>query len=135
MVLKKFSCNYSRRCVEGINRESWGDMDVSVSLEIGLGRTHGILEKSARLKREACIRFLWEIYLKIVKGRGTYKEDWNSMIREVQRKISIIKFNVVQLLSCVWLFATPWTAVHQASLSFMYPPKFTQAHVQCVDEV
>ena len=25
--------------------------------------------------------------------------------------------NVVQLLSCVWLFATPWTAAHQASLS------------------
>ena len=24
----------------------------------------------------------------------------------------------VQLLSCVWLFVTPWTAAHQASLSF-----------------
>ena len=24
----------------------------------------------------------------------------------------------VQLLSCFWLFATPWTAAHQASLSF-----------------
>ena len=24
----------------------------------------------------------------------------------------------VQSLSCVWLFATPWTAAHQASLSF-----------------
>ena len=27
--------------------------------------------------------------------------------------------NVVQLLSHVWLFATPWTAAHQASLSFI----------------
>ena len=27
-------------------------------------------------------------------------------------------FVVVQSLSHVWLFATPWTAVHQASLSF-----------------
>ena len=27
------------------------------------------------------------------------------------------KFSSVQLLSRVWLFATPWTAVHQASLS------------------
>ena len=26
-------------------------------------------------------------------------------------------FNSVQLLSCVWLFATPWTATHHASLS------------------
>ena len=25
---------------------------------------------------------------------------------------------VVQLLSCVWLFETPWNAAHQASLSF-----------------
>ena len=27
-------------------------------------------------------------------------------------------FVVVQLLSCVWLFATSWTVAHQASLSF-----------------
>ena len=27
------------------------------------------------------------------------------------------QFSLVQLLSCVWLFATPWTAAHQASLS------------------
>ena len=25
---------------------------------------------------------------------------------------------VVQSLSCVWLFVTPWTTAHQASLSF-----------------
>ena len=29
----------------------------------------------------------------------------------------ILLFSSVQLLSCVWLFATPWTAAHQASLS------------------
>ena len=28
-----------------------------------------------------------------------------------------IYFSSVQSLSCVWLFATPWTAAHQASLS------------------
>ena len=27
---------------------------------------------------------------------------------------------VVQLLSCVWLFVTPWTSAHQASLSFTF---------------
>ena len=26
--------------------------------------------------------------------------------------------SIVQWLSCVWLFGTPWTAAHQASLSF-----------------
>ena len=30
---------------------------------------------------------------------------------------SMQQFSSVQLLSCVWLFATPWTAAHQASLS------------------
>ena len=29
----------------------------------------------------------------------------------------IVQFSLAQSLSCVWLFATPWTAAHQASLS------------------
>ena len=28
-----------------------------------------------------------------------------------------VQFSSVQLLSCVWLFATPWTTAHQVSLS------------------
>ena len=38
----------------------------------------------------------------------------------------LIMFSSVQSLSCVWLFATPWTAAHQASLSItnsQNPPK------------
>ena len=31
---------------------------------------------------------------------------------------------VVQLLSCVWLFKTPWTAAHKASLSFIISKSF-----------
>ena len=42
---------------------------------------------------------------KWVKGRQTFQDSWFSRISSVQ------------LLSPVWLFATPWTAVHQASLS------------------
>ena len=37
-----------------------------------------------------------------------------------------VQFSSVQLLSCVWFFATPWTAGHQASLSITSswsPPK------------
>ena len=30
----------------------------------------------------------------------------------------VVAVVVVQLLSCVWLFLTPWTVVYQASLSF-----------------
>ena len=33
-------------------------------------------------------------------------------------QVVVIKFVIFQLLSCVWLFVTPWTAAHQASLSF-----------------
>ena len=36
-----------------------------------------------------------------------------------ERKKRYRWFIVVQLLSHVWLFATPWTAAHQASLSFI----------------
>ena len=31
--------------------------------------------------------------------------------------LSSVQFSSVQLLTCVWLFATPWIAAHQASLS------------------
>ena len=31
-----------------------------------------------------------------------------------------VQFSSVQLLSCVWLFATPWIAAHQASLSITH---------------
>ena len=34
-------------------------------------------------------------------------------------KFSSVQFSSIQSLSCVWLFATPWTAVHQASLSII----------------
>ena len=42
------------------------------------------------------------------------------------RENPLQKFSSVQLLSHVWLFATPWTAAHQASLSIINsrsPPK------------
>ena len=34
------------------------------------------------------------------------------------REFSSVQFSSFQLLSCVWLFATPWIAACQASLSF-----------------
>ena len=43
------------------------------------------------------------------------------------------KFGVVQLLSCVWLFATPWIAACQASI-FHYLLEFTQTHVHRVSD-
>ena len=42
--------------------------------------------------------------------------DWR---KQPLPKITIIQFSSVQSLTCVWLFATPWTAAHQASLSII----------------
>ena len=38
--------------------------------------------------------------------------------KESEHNCSFSSVSSVQLLSCVWLFATPWTAASQASLSF-----------------
>ena len=48
-----------------------------------------------------------------------FKNCLRMAYKEVQRKCEIYKKNaVVQSLSHVWLFATPWTIARQASLSF-----------------
>ena len=39
-------------------------------------------------------------------------------------------FVVVQLLSHVRLFATPWTAARQADLALHYLPEFAKIHVR-----
>ena len=49
----------------------------------------------------------------------TFCQHWNHII--------------VQLLSCVQLFVTPWTAARQASLSFTIP-QFAQTHVHWVGD-
>ena len=41
----------------------------------------------------------------------------NRVSRETMQNI-IDAVAVIQLLSCIWLFATPWTTARQASLSF-----------------
>ena len=41
---------------------------------------------------------------------------------------------VIQSLSLIWLFVTPWTAACQASLSITQLPELVQIHVHQVDE-
>ena len=43
------------------------------------------------------------------------QEYWNEV--PLPSPNNIVQFSSIQLLSCVWLFATSWTAAHQASLS------------------
>ena len=52
---------------------------------------------------------MWPSYL-ISKSPFLYLQNgkWKGLL---------MRFVVAQLLSCAWLFATPWTAAHQAALS------------------
>ena len=51
----------------------------------------------------------------------------------LQHKAQLKPFSSVQSLSHVPLFATPWTAAHQASLHHQLP-EFTQTHVHWVGD-
>ena len=51
-----------------------------------------------------------------VRGLNQVKFLWIRE-REVMEKRPVFGFSLVQLLSHVWLFTTPWTAACQASLS------------------
>ena len=59
-------------------------------------------------------------------SRGSQPRDWTSTF-STERQIlycwmvqeAHLNFFVVQSLSCVWLFVTPWTAACQVSLSFI----------------
>ena len=44
---------------------------------------------------------------------------------ECKRHLVDFVLGVVYLLSCVWLFATPWTVVHQAPLFMGFPGENT----------
>ena len=54
----------------------------------------------------------------LLNGRKSTK-DWlyGISIYYWQMKVTSVQFSSVQLLSYVWLFVTPWTAAHLASLS------------------
>ena len=62
------------------------------------------------------------------------KSSRNSDYKNLKYKIFSLVV-AVQLLSHVGLFVTPWTAAHQASLSFPISQSLLLAHVHCVGDV
>ena len=58
--------------------------------------------------------------------KDLYTEKYKTLVKEIEEDTNKWKYIqcswatsiAVQLLSLVWFFATPWTAAHQASLSF-----------------
>ena len=58
----------------------------------------------------------------------------SEIIQYLSFSLCFISLNiVVQLLSCVQLFATPWTTAHQASLSFTNSPGLLK--LMCIESV
>ena len=53
---------------------------------------------------------------------------------EMNATLDVILVVVLQSLSCAWLFATPWTAALQASLSFTISWSLLKTHVHWVDD-
>ena len=70
----------------------------------------------------------WAAVYGVAQSRTQLK--WLSSSSSMHRRIEF----VVQSLSRIWLFATPWTAACQASLSFTVSWKFPQIHVHWVDD-
>ena len=61
----------------------------------------------------------WVLSTNCIISRGFISPPFLFTCKSVLRKKCVV---VVQLLSCVWPFVTPWTATHQAA------PSFTVSH-------
>ena len=79
-------------------------------------------------QKEKILKF--QDYWKLDSFSSTKKKKWNNNVllflinwaklflkNDYSSSQWAVKCIVVQSLSCVWLFVTPWTAAHQASLS------------------
>ena len=64
----------------------------------------------------------------------TSSESSLRALRAVRSQETCFISQAVQSLSCVWLFVTPWTTAHQASLSHHQLPEITQTHVHWVGD-
>ena len=60
---------------------------------------------------------------------------YNEETRKLKLRNILHDSLVVQLLSCILFFVTPWTAAHHASISFNHILNFAQVHVHCISDV
>ena len=94
-----------------INKRKGTQILCSVNTNLNFYMHGGLHRKAIRTPNKqldlgACIHFN--------KGRSIWKNDKTKR----KRGLGFCCFVVVQLLSHIWLFATPWTVACQASLSF-----------------
>ena len=110
-------------------------MDIAILYPQTPMRVWGVIERVLQVVRlNLQISHLFEVFQCFWNKQYSYcflsswgKVSWNN-------KSMLIKIVVVQSLSCMWLFATPWTAAHQASLSFTYVLEFAQILVHWVGD-
>ena len=88
-----------------------------------------------------CGRYVLDLWVRKMFWRMEFSSilAWRILWREqpviIQPHTSSVQFSSVQSLSHVWLFATPWIAARQASLSITKLLEFTQIHVYRVTYV
>ena len=82
----------------------WGKKDNKGQYMVGK-----IWEKQYRLFANICKKHSW-------------KDTWKAGNTSYGKRTESGELRWELLFSCVWLFVTPWTAAHQASLSFTISP-------------
>ena len=73
-------------------------------------------------------KFIWVLWMSLIAtlilafmSQGTFKNlTWKISTKQNKRAYMVKSYSCCSVqfssLSCIWLFATPWTAAHQASL-------------------
>ena len=83
---------------------------------------HNSIKNSRIYKHVLCIHVAMEYYFIILKMlTQSLFEKINRFYKRTKSNRAFVVVVVVQLLSCVQLFATPWTVANQTALSIGFP--------------